>query len=275
MAKKMTKEQQKAFDRRAVIKAVSGLIGGKDVSDVRQQKAIRAYEKKGAKGLLNQINIYRKNEGLTSLDPYGATLKNYADVRRLRPAGEEIAIEGAKQTQLAPFDELIEKAKIEEETRGFFDKETEELGRTYGRNLADTQTQYDTDVRGYNQNLSDFRTSLANLAKNRSFTERDENTSQTSDFASRNIYGSDTGRILAERLKERQGVRATQQDQPYQTSIERTNEALNLRKTAFDEAKRRAEQDQADYAAGRGRLFQEKTATELERERKKKLGITE
>lgn len=275
MAKKITKEQQKAFDRRAIIKAVSGLIGGKDVSDVRQQKAIRAYEKKGAKGLLGQINIYRKNEGLTSLDPYGVTLKNYRDIRRLRPAGEEIAIEGVKQTQLAPFDEMVEKAKIEEETKPFFDKETEQLGRMYGRNIADTQTQYDTDVRAYNQNLSDFRTSLKNLAQNRLLTEQDENTSQISDFANRNIYGSDTGRILAERLKERQGIRATQQDQPYQTSIERTNEALNLRKTAFDEAKRRAEQDQADYLAGRGRLFQEQTATELERERKKKLGITE
>jgi len=271
----MTKEQQKAFDRRAVIKAVSGLIGGKDVSEARQKKAIRAYEKQGAKGLLNQINIYRKNEGFSSLDPFGVELKNYADVRRLRPAGEEIAIEGAKKTKLAPFDELAEKAKIEEETRGFFDKETEELGRMYGRNIADTQTFYDTDVRTYNQNLSDNRTTLENLARNRSFTERDENTAQTSNFASRNIYGSDTGRILAQRLKERQGVRATQQDQPYQTSIERTNESLNLRKTAFDEAKRRAEQDQADYTAGRGRLFQEKTATELERERKKRLGITE
>ena len=203
MAKKITKEQQKAFDRRAIIKAVSGLIGGKDVSDVRQQKAIRAYEKKGAKGLLGQINIYRKNEGLTSLDPYGVTLKNYRDIRRLRPAGEEIAIEGVKQTQLAPFDEMVEKAKIEEETKPFFDKETEQLGRMYGRNIADTQTQYDTDVRAYNQNLSDFRTSLKNLAQNRLLTEQDENTSQISDFANRNIYGSDTGRILAERLKER------------------------------------------------------------------------
>ena len=229
-----------------------------------------AFKRKGAQGVLNQINKFR-----------GANYNSFGDINGKLNNNGNLTLKGIRRGISAPeklardlnvpvesFDENAARAG-QGEMKQYFAARTADQMVPYTRNAQDLaigQGRFNSDI---SQQRGDLATSREQQLKNRALTESGEDVNQNNVLANAGTYNSPAAENLRKRLEEIQGLRSSQEDTGYKQNVNAIDTSASRTTQDYTTNKARLGEDTTMFAKERERQLQELLGTDVQAKREK------